>query len=74
MALADVLVNQVHTFATVLTRIAVALVELVLTTVACVARVTVACVACDAVYARAVVTRVRLTIVDVALTESSFIA
>lgn len=73
LALADVLVDQVHTLASILTRVAVALIELVLTAIARVASITVAGVAGNAIYACTMVTRVRLAVVDVALTECPFI-
>lgn len=73
LALADVLVNQVHTLAPILTRIAVALIKLVLTAITRVARVAVAGVASDSINAGAMVTRVRLTVVDVTLTKCSFV-
>lgn len=73
LALADVLVNQIHTLAPVLTRVAVALVELVLTAVACVASITVTGVAGNAIYASTVVAWVRLTVVDITLAECPFI-
>lgn len=74
LALADVLVDQVHTLAAVLTRVAVALVELVLAAVAGVAGVAVAGVAGDAVHAGAVVAGVRLAVVDVALAQRPLVA
>lgn len=73
LALADVLVDQVHTLAPILTRVAVALVELVLTAIACVASVTVTGVAGDAVNASTMVAWVGLTVVDITLTECPFI-
>lgn len=73
LALADVLVHQVHTLAPILTRIAVALVQLVLTAIARVARVAVAAVASDSIDAGAMVTGVRLAVVDVTLTKCSFV-
>lgn len=74
LALADVLVDQVHALAAVLTRVAVALVELVLAAVAGVAGVAVAGVAGDAVHAGAVVAGVRLAVVDVAVAQRPFVA
>lgn len=74
LALADVLVDQIHTLAPILTRVAVALIELVLTAIACVARITVAGVAGDAVYAGTMVARVRLTVVYITLTQCPFIS
>lgn len=73
LALADVLVNQIHTLAPILTRIAVALIKLVLTAIARVSRVAVAGVASDSIDAGAMVTGVWLTVVDVTLTKCSFI-
>lgn len=73
LALADVLVHLVHTLAPILTWIAVALIELVLTAVSRVARVTVAGVSSDSIYAGAMVARVWLTVVDVTLTECPFV-
>lgn len=73
LALADVLVHQVHTLAPVLTRVAVALVELVLTAIARVAGVTVTAVAGNAIDAGAVVAWVGLTVVDITLAECAFI-
>lgn len=73
LALADVFVNQVHTLAPVLTWIAVALIKLVLTAIACVARVTVAGVASDSIDAGAMVAWVWLTVVDVTLTKCPFV-
>lgn len=73
LALADVLVYQVHTLAPILTRIAVALIELVLTAVACVASITVTGVAGNAIYARTMVAWIRLTVVDITLAECPFI-
>lgn len=70
-ALADVLVDAVHALAAVQAGVAHALVELVLAAVARVARLARAAVAGDAVHARAVVTRVRLAVIDVALAEGS---
>lgn len=73
LALADVLVYHVHTLSPILTRIAVALIELVLTTITCVSSITVTGVAGNAIYACTMVTWVRLTVVDITLTESTFI-
>lgn len=73
LALADVLVNQVHTLAPILTRVAMALIELVLTAIACVARITVTGVAGNAIYAGTMVAWVRLTVVDITLTQRPFI-
>lgn len=73
LALADVLVDQVNTLASILTRVAVALVELVLAAIACVARIAVTGVAGDTIYAFPVVAWVGLAVVDIALTECSFI-
>lgn len=73
LALTDVLVDQVHTLSPILTRIAVALIELILTAIACVSRITVTGVAGDAIYAGTMVARVRLTVVNIALTERPFI-
>lgn len=73
LTLADVFVNQVHTLATILTWIAVALIKLVLAAIACVARVTVAGVASDSIDAGAMVAWVWLTVVDVTLTKCPFV-
>lgn len=74
LTLADVLVDQVHTLASVLARIAVTLIELVLTAVPCVASIAVTGVAGNAIYASTMVAWVRLAVVDVALTECPFIS
>ena len=74
MALADVLVDQIHTLAPILTRVAVALIELVLTAIACVARITVAGVGGNAIYAGTMVARVRLAVVCITLTQCPFIS
>lgn len=71
LALADVFVDKVHALAAVLTGVTMALVELVLTPVACVAWHTVTGVAGDAVYACAMVAWVGLAVIDVAFAESS---
>lgn len=73
LALADVLVDQVNTLAPILTRVAVALIELVLTAIACVASVAVTGVAGNAIYASTMVAWVRLTVVDITLAECPFI-
>ena len=73
LALAHVFIDQVDTLAPVLTRVAVALVELVLTAVACVASVTVTGVAGNAVYAGTMVAWVGLTVVDITVAECPFI-
>lgn len=73
LALADVLVNQVHTLASILTGVAVALIELVLTAVARVSRVTVTGVAGNAIYAGTMVAWVGLAVVNVALAQGPFI-
>lgn len=73
LALADVLIDQVHTFAPVLTGVAVTFVELVLTAIACVSSITVTGVAGNAIYASTMVAWIRLTVIDVTLTEGSFI-
>lgn len=73
LALADVLVNQVHTLASILTGVAVALIELVLTAVARVSRVTVTGVTGNAIYAGTMVAWVRLTVVNIALAQGPFI-
>lgn len=73
LALADVLVNQVHTLAPVLTRVAVALIELVLTAISRVARITVTGVAGNAINAGTMVAWVRLTVVDITLAKCPFI-
>ena len=69
LALADVFIDQVYTFSPILTRIAVALIELILAAIACVASITITCVASDPIYARAMVARVRLTVVDITLAK-----
>lgn len=73
LTLADVFVNQVHTLAPILTWIAVALIKLVLATIACVARVAVAGVASNSIDASAMVAWVWLTVVDVTLTKCPFV-
>lgn len=73
MALADVLVDQVHTLASILTRVAVALIELILTAIACITSITVTGIAGNAIYASTMVAWVGLTVVDIALTECPFI-
>lgn len=73
LALADVFVDQVHTLASILARVAVALIELVLTAIACVASITVTGVAGNAIYASTMVAWVGLTVVDITLTECAFI-
>lgn len=73
LALADVLVYLVHTLAPILTRVAVALIELVLAAIACVASITVTGVAGNAIYACTMVAWVRMTVVYITLTEYSFI-
>lgn len=73
LALADVFVNQVHTLAPILAWVAVALVKLVLTAIACVARFTVAGVASDSIYTGAMVARVWLTVVDVTRAKCPFV-
>lgn len=73
LALADVLVDQVHALAPILTRVAVALIELVLTAIACITSVTITGVAGNAIYASTMVARVGLTVVDITLTECPFI-
>ncbi len=73
LALADVLVDQVHTFASILTRTAVALIELVLTAIACVASITVTGVTGNAIYTSTMVAWVRQTVVYIILTECPFI-
>lgn len=73
MALADVLIDQVHTLAPILTRVAVALIELVLTAVACVASITVTGVAGNSIYASTMVAWVGLAVVDITLTQCPFI-
>lgn len=71
LALADVFVDQIHTLAAILTGVTMALIELILATVASVTWHTVTCVAGDAVDAGAVVARVGLAVIDVAFTESA---
>lgn len=73
LALTDVLVDEVYTLSTILTRVAVAFVELILTAIACVSRVTITCVACNSIYAGAMVAWIGLAVVDITLTESPFI-
>lgn len=73
LTLADVLVDQVHTFTSVLAWVAVALIELVLTAIACVASIAVTGVAGNPIYASAMVAWVGLTVVDITLTEFSLI-
>lgn len=73
LALADVLVDKIHTLASILTRVAVALIELILTTITCIASITVTGVASNAIYTSTMVAWVRLTVVDVTFTECPFI-
>lgn len=73
LTLADVLVDQVHTLAPILTGVTVALVQLVLAAVARVARLAVTRVAGDAVHAGAVVARVGLAVVGVALAQCALV-
>lgn len=73
LALADVLVDKVHTLAPILTRVAVALIELVLTAIACVSRITVTGVAGNAIYACTMVAWVRLTVVDITRAQRPFV-
>lgn len=73
LALTYILVDLVHTLTPILTGVAVALIELILTAIACVSRITVTCKASNAIYASTMVAWVRLTVVDIALTELSFI-
>lgn len=74
LALADVLIDQVHTLATVLAGVAVALIELILTAITGVAGITVTCVAGNAIHASTMVAWVGLTVVYIALTECPLIA
>lgn len=73
LTLADIFIDQVHTFAPILTRVAVALIELILTAIACVSRITITGVASDAIDASTMVAWVWLTVVGVALTECPLI-
>lgn len=73
LTLTDVLVDQVHTLAAILAGVAVALVELILTAVARVAGVAVTGVARNSVDAGAVMTRVGLAVVDIAVAEGAFV-
>lgn len=73
LTLADVLVDQIHTLAPILTRVAVALIQLVLTAIACVASITVTGVAGDTIYASTMVAWVGLTVVDITFTKCPFI-
>lgn len=73
LTLADVLVDQVHTLAPILAGVTVALVQLVLTAVTRVARIAVTRVAGDAVHAGAVVARVGLAVVGVALAQCALV-
>lgn len=73
LTLADVLVDQIHTLAVVLAGVAMTLIELVLTAVASVAGITVTGEDVYAVHAGAMVARVRLAIVNVALAEGAFV-
>lgn len=73
LTLADIFIDQVHTLAPILTRVAVALIELILTAIACVSRITITCVASNAIYASTMMAWVWLTVVDVALAECPFI-
>lgn len=72
LTLADVFVDKVNTFATILAGVAMALIELVFAAIASVARLTVASITGNAIYASTMVAWVRLTIINVALTQSSF--
>lgn len=74
LALADILVDQVHTLASVLAGVTVALIELILTPVACVTCITVTGVAGNAVDTRPMVAGIRLAVVDVTLTQRAFIS
>lgn len=73
LALTDVLIDPVHTLAPILTRIAVALIKLVFTAIACISGITITSVASNAIYASTMVAWVRLTVVDINFTESPFI-
>lgn len=73
LALAHVFIDQVDTLAPVLTRVAVALVELVLTAIACIASITVTGVAGNAIYTSTVVAGVWLAVVDITVAECPFI-
>lgn len=73
LTLTDVLVDQVYTLSRILTWVTVAFVELILTAIACVSRITITCVACNSIYAGAMVAWIWLAVVDITLTESPFI-
>lgn len=73
MALTDVLVDQVHTLSSILTGVTVALIELVLTAVPSVPRITVTGVAGNPVYTCTVMAGIRLAVVDITLTQRAFI-
>lgn len=73
LALTDIPVDLVQTLAPILTGVTVALIQLILTAIACVSWITVTRVASNAVYASTMVAWVRLTVVDVTLAEPPFI-
>lgn len=73
LALADILVDQVHALASVLAGVAVALVELVLTAVPGVTRLAVTGVAGNAVDTGPVMAGVRLAVVNITLTQRAFV-
>lgn len=68
LTLADVFVDEVHTFATILAGIAVALIKLVFAAVPSVARLTVTSITSNAIYTSTMVAWVRVAIINVALT------
>lgn len=74
LALADVLVDQIHALASVLAGVAVALVELVFTAVPGVARIAVTGVAGNTVDTCPMMTGIRHAVVDITLTQCAFIA
>lgn len=74
LALADVLVDQVHALASVLAGVTVALVELVLTAIPSVPRVAVTGVAGNTVDTCPVMAWIWLAVVDITLTQRAFIA
>lgn len=73
LALTDILVDEIHTLASILARVAMALIELVLAAIACVAGITITGIAGNAIYASTMVAWVRQTVVDITLTECAFI-
>lgn len=73
LALTDVFVHQVHTLSSILTRIAVALIQLILAAIAGIASIAVTGVTGNSVYAGAMMTWIGLAVIDVTFTESPLI-